>query len=101
MLHSTSYVINNSTEGLIDRSSPTTLLEMSSSESYSVDLFSSFDVELDTLDASKKVTIHGVKSNPAQGAGNLPGLLLLHGFPQTHHIWHKVSSPFWDMRRLI
>ncbi|TVY34301.1 Fluoroacetate dehalogenase, partial [Lachnellula subtilissima] len=31
------------------------------------------------------VTIHGIKS------GTGPPLLLLHGFPQTHHIWHKIT----------
>jgi haloacetate dehalogenase len=33
------------------------------------------------------VTIHGIKS------GSGPPLLLLHGFPQTHHIWHKITHP--------
>ncbi|TVY50934.1 Fluoroacetate dehalogenase, partial [Lachnellula cervina] len=31
------------------------------------------------------VTIHGIK------CGSGPPLLLLHGFPQTHHIWHKIT----------
>ncbi|TVY48259.1 Fluoroacetate dehalogenase [Lachnellula occidentalis] len=31
------------------------------------------------------VTIHGIK------CGTGPPLLLLHGFPQTHHIWHKIT----------
>jgi len=31
------------------------------------------------------VKIHGVRS------GTGPALLLLHGFPQTHHIWYKVA----------
>jgi haloacetate dehalogenase len=34
---------------------------------------------------SPTITIHGLKA----GAG--PPLLLLHGFPQTHHMWHKVA----------
>jgi haloacetate dehalogenase len=34
---------------------------------------------------SPTVTIYGLK------AGSGPPLLLLHGFPQTHHIWHKVA----------
>jgi haloacetate dehalogenase len=37
------------------------------------------------VSVQKDVTIHCIKS----GAG--PPLLLLHGFPQTHHIWHKVA----------
>jgi haloacetate dehalogenase len=34
---------------------------------------------------SPAVTIYGLK------AGTGPPLLLIHGFPQTHHIWHKVA----------
>jgi haloacetate dehalogenase len=34
---------------------------------------------------SPAVTIYGIR------AGSGPPLLLLHGFPQTHHIWHKVA----------
>jgi haloacetate dehalogenase len=34
---------------------------------------------------SATVTIYGLK------AGTGPPLLLLHGFPQTHHIWHKIA----------
>ncbi|CZS90722.1 hypothetical protein WAI453_003998 [Rhynchosporium graminicola] len=42
--------------------------------------FQEFDIAV-TL----TVTIHGIK------AGNGPPLLLIHGFPQTHHIWHKIT----------
>jgi haloacetate dehalogenase len=41
--------------------------------------FSSFDVETDG------VTIHGVTG------GSGPPVLLLHGYPQTHAIWHRVA----------
>jgi haloacetate dehalogenase len=34
---------------------------------------------------SPAVTIYGIR------AGSGPPLLLLHGFPQTHYIWHKVA----------
>ena len=44
--------------------------------------FETFDVEVST---SAAVTIHGVK------AGTGPPLLLLHGYPQTHVIWHKIA----------
>lgn len=43
--------------------------------------FTSFDVEV-----SPGITLHGVRS-PSSG----PPLLLLHGFPQTHIIWHKAA----------
>jgi haloacetate dehalogenase len=44
------------------------------------DNFTAFDIEVEP-----SVTIHGTRS------GNGPPLLLLHGFPQTHHIWHLVT----------
>ncbi|KAH8663011.1 Alpha/Beta hydrolase protein [Tricladium varicosporioides] len=40
------------------------------------------------LPSAKDVTIHGIQSNSSNG----PPLLLLHGFPQTHHIWHRITS---------
>lgn len=43
--------------------------------------FTSFDVEVEP-----DVTIHGVKG------GTGPGLLLLHGYPQTHFIWHLIAD---------
>ena len=43
--------------------------------------FSDFNIPV-----QQNVSIHGIRS------GNGQPLLLLHGFPQTHHIWHKVSS---------
>lgn len=44
------------------------------------DGFKSFDI-----DVEPGVSIHGIQS------GSGPPLLLLHGFPQTHHIWHRVA----------
>ncbi|KIY02005.1 uncharacterized protein Z520_02143 [Fonsecaea multimorphosa CBS 102226] len=49
--------------------------------------FETFDI---TTRTSPEVKIHGVKSK--DGGRNLPPLLLLHGFPQTHHIWDAVAS---------
>ncbi|KAH8704743.1 putative epoxide hydrolase [Talaromyces proteolyticus] len=45
------------------------------------DGFTSFDITVEP-----DVTIHGVSG------GSGPAILLLHGFPQTHHIWHKVAD---------
>lgn len=60
--------------------------------SYSSAEFESFDLDLSTLDVSKSVTIHGVKSKLSTGIStSLPPLLCLHGYPQTHHMWHKVA----------
>lgn len=42
--------------------------------------FEEFDLE------ANGVTIHGVKG------GSGPPLLLLHGYPQTHVMWHKIAS---------
>ncbi|CAM6098621.1 unnamed protein product [Calypogeia fissa] len=42
--------------------------------------FTSFDVEVEP-----DISIRGIRR------GNGPPLLLLHGFPQTHHIWHLVA----------
>ena len=41
--------------------------------------FTTFDIEGDGA------TIHGVKG------GQGPGLLLLHGYPQTHVMWHRIA----------
>ncbi|KIW94353.1 uncharacterized protein Z519_05669 [Cladophialophora bantiana CBS 173.52] len=50
------------------------------------DDFETFDIITQT---SPVVTIHGVRSK--DGGLNVPPLLLLHGFPQTHHIWDSVA----------
>jgi pimeloyl-ACP methyl ester carboxylesterase len=44
--------------------------------------FTSFDI---TTQSDPAVSIHGIQG------GSGPALLLLHGFPQTHHIWHRVA----------
>jgi haloacetate dehalogenase len=44
--------------------------------------FKTFDI---TTQSSPHVSIHGIQS------GSGPPLLLLHGFPQTHHIWHLIG----------
>ncbi|KAL9055673.1 MAG: hypothetical protein Q9162_003399 [Coniocarpon cinnabarinum] len=49
-------------------------------------LFSSDFTSID-IPVSPSITIHGVKG------GTGPPLLLLHGFPQTKDIWHKVATP--------
>jgi len=46
------------------------------------DDFEPFDIK---TQSDPDVTIHGIS------AGTGPPLLLLHGFPQTHHIWHLVA----------
>lgn len=49
------------------------------------DGFEPFDVKTQN---EPPVTIHGLIH---RSAASLPPLLLLHGFPQSHHIWHRVA----------
>ncbi|KAK3192087.1 hypothetical protein K4F52_001714 [Lecanicillium sp. MT-2017a] len=49
--------------------------------------FTPFNV---TTQAEPHVTISGVASGDASSS-SLPPLLLIHGFPQTHHMWHRVA----------
>lgn len=64
----------------------------SSYESFSREAFETFDLQVSTTDSSKEVTIHGITNRTSTVMGKfLPPLLLLHGHPQTHHIWHKVA----------
>ncbi|KAF7548510.1 hypothetical protein G7Z17_g7016 [Cylindrodendrum hubeiense] len=45
------------------------------------------------------VTIHGLKSGDSSSAA--PPLLLIHGFPQTRHIWHRVAPQLLDKYTVI
>jgi len=44
--------------------------------------FSEFDID---VQSSPHVGIHGIHG------GSGPALLLIHGFPQTHHMWHLIT----------
>lgn len=52
-------------------------------------MFDSFEPFSVATSSSPEVTIKGLKSGDA--SSRLPPLLLLHGFPQTLHIWHRVA----------
>jgi haloacetate dehalogenase len=69
----------------------------SSNSSFASSHFQTFDITIETVDLSKSVTIHGVKSKNA----SLPGLLLLHGHPQTHHIWWKVAPALAEKYNVV
>ncbi|OAQ69248.1 alpha beta hydrolase fold protein [Pochonia chlamydosporia 170] len=43
-----------------------------------------------TQETPERVSISGIRSGNADSG--LPPLLLLHGFPQSRHIWHRVAS---------
>ena len=45
------------------------------------------------------VEIHGLKSTTPDPSR--PGLLLLHGFPQSHHIWHRVAPQLLGQYTLV
>lgn len=51
-------------------------------------MFDGFEPFSIKTSAEPEVTIAGIHSG---GDKDLPALLLLHGFPQTHHIWHRVA----------
>lgn len=45
------------------------------------------------------VAIYGIKSGDS--TSSLPPLLLLHGFPQSRHIWHRVAPQLQDKFTLV
>ena len=49
-------------------------------------MFENFQTFNITTQSNPHVSIHGIRG------GSGPPLLLLHGFPQTHHIWHLVAA---------
>ncbi|CAN8096146.1 unnamed protein product [Discula destructiva] len=57
-------------------------------------MFENFEPISVTTQKSPEVTIRGLRSNNA--SSQLPPLLLLHGFPQTLHIWHIVAPQLTD-----
>ncbi|OHF03127.1 hypothetical protein CORC01_01511 [Colletotrichum orchidophilum] len=63
--------------------------------------FSPFTV---TTQTSPDVVIHGIKSGDSSSSSSspaLPPLLLLHGYPQSHHIWHRVAAAVKDRYTVV
>lgn len=57
-------------------------------------MFDNFEpISVTTQTSPVEVTIRGLRSKPPspEATTALPPLLLLHGFPQTLHIWHRVA----------
>ncbi|KAI1493699.1 Alpha/Beta hydrolase protein [Biscogniauxia mediterranea] len=52
-------------------------------------MFDGFEEFTVNVQSDPKIAIHGRRS--ANQSSNLPPLLLLHGFPQSLHIWHHVA----------
>lgn len=62
-------------------------------------MFSEFETFSVKTQSEPPVTIHGIKSGDA--SSTRPPLLLLHGFPQTHHIWHRVAPQLTDKYTVV
>ncbi|KIL83721.1 fluoroacetate dehalogenase [Fusarium avenaceum] len=62
-------------------------------------MFDNFESFTITTKSNPDVTINGLKSGDA--SSSKPALLLLHGFPQTLHIWHRVAPRILDKYTLV
>ncbi|KAK2745145.1 alpha beta hydrolase fold protein [Colletotrichum kahawae] len=62
-------------------------------------MFDGFQPFTITTQTAPPITIHGIKSGDA--GSPLPPLLLIHGFPQSHHIWHRVAERVVDEYTVI
>lgn len=67
-------------------------------------MFDSFDPFAIQTQSSPEVIIRGLKtksSNASSSSSGLPPLLLIHGFPQTYHIWHLVAPRLLDKYNVV
>lgn len=67
-------------------------------------MFDGFETFRIKTSKEPEVTISGIRSTgPPNNSANrdLPALLLLHGFPQTHHIWHRVAPQLTDSYNVV
>jgi pimeloyl-ACP methyl ester carboxylesterase len=62
-------------------------------------MFDNFESFAISTKSNPDVTINGLKSGDA--SSSKPALLLLHGFPQTLHIWHRVTPRILDKYTLV
>ncbi|EFQ35319.1 hypothetical protein CGRA01v4_13391 [Colletotrichum graminicola] len=62
-------------------------------------MFEGFQPFTVTTQASPEMTIYGIKSGDS--SSTLPPLLLLHGFPQSHHIWHRVAEQLIEQYTIV
>jgi pimeloyl-ACP methyl ester carboxylesterase len=62
-------------------------------------MFDNFESFAISTKSNPDVTINGLKSGDA--SSSKPALLLLHGFPQTLHIWHRVTPRILDTYTLV
>ncbi|KAL6694068.1 Alpha/Beta hydrolase protein [Trichoderma pleuroticola] len=59
-----------------------------------------FDTFTITTQDEPHVSIFGIRSGDASSSKR-PPLLLLHGFPQTHRIWHRVAAQVKDKYNIV
>lgn len=66
-------------------------------------MFEGFEPISIKTSSDPEVIISGLKSSDAAAAAapDLPALLLLHGYPQTHHIWHRVAPRLTGAYRVV
>lgn len=62
-------------------------------------MFEGFEPISIKTSTSPEVIISGLKSPTTDPS--LPALLLLHGFPQTHHIWHRIAPHLTATHNLV
>lgn len=63
-------------------------------------MFEGFESFTLTTQKDPQVDIYGLRSGNAKDRSR-PGLLLLHGFPQSRHIWHRVAPQLVDRFSLV
>ncbi|GKT55866.1 alpha/beta hydrolase fold protein [Colletotrichum tofieldiae] len=62
-------------------------------------MFEGFEPFTVSTQTSPEVTIYGIKSgNPVS---LLPPLLMIHGCPQSHHVWHRIAEQVTDRYTVI
>jgi pimeloyl-ACP methyl ester carboxylesterase len=63
-------------------------------------MFDGFDTFTITTQDEPHVSIFGIRSGDASPSDR-PPLLLLHGFPQSHHIWHRIAMQLKDKYNIV
>ncbi|TPX07052.1 uncharacterized protein E0L32_011040 [Thyridium curvatum] len=63
-------------------------------------MFEGFEPFTVTTDRDLDVSIYGLKSGDTSSS-SLPPLLLIHGFPQSRHIWHRVAPQLTDQYTVV
>ncbi|KUI52796.1 Fluoroacetate dehalogenase [Cytospora mali] len=64
-------------------------------------MFEGFEPIAIKTSSEPEVIISGLKSKSNNPNKDLPPLLLLHGFPQTLHIWHRVTPHLTDTYNIV